>query len=153
MLFLFFKTSKKKEVKTWKEEQRFWIKKIYEKCLFLVRFLTFVKQARIFLNHFGQRFLMTRQGWRFSSFLRVFRFPLCKIFSIFFKKHAEENHLMHETSLIVAVIVVLKSKFFDFKTRITERWNNDMTTIRTIWRYLLMFTITIGNDYPLYGLC
>ena len=40
-------------------------------------------------------------------------------FSTFLKNL--ENHLKYETSPIVAVIVVLKSKFFDFKTTITER--------------------------------
>ena len=38
-------------------------------------------------------------------------------FSIFLK-HAKENHLRYETSPIVAVIVVLKPTFFDFKTTI-----------------------------------
>ena len=46
------------------------------------------------------------------------------------KKHAEENDLMHETSPTIVVIVVLKSKN------------------RMIWRYLLIFTLTIANDYP-----
>ena len=39
---------------------------------------------------------------------------------------------------IVAVIIVLKSKCFDFKTTITEGRNKDSTTIRTNWRYLLI---------------
>ena len=56
-------------------------------------------------------------------------------------------------SLIVAVIVVWESKFWGFKTTITERWNNSKTMIRTISRYLLMFTLTIAKDYPSYTPC
>ena len=40
---------------------------------------------------------------------------LCVDFLHFFKKHVEENHLRHETSLIVVV------KVFYFKTVVKER--------------------------------
>ena len=49
-------------------------------------------------------------------------------------------------SPIVAVLVVLISKFFDFKTAITELQNKDEATTRNIYEYLLMFTLTIAND-------
>ena len=65
-------------------------------------------------------------------------------FSTFLKNL--ENHLRYETSPIVAVIVVLKSKFFDFKTTIPERRNKAKTTIRMIRRYLSMFTLTIIHN-------
>ena len=54
-----------------KKEQRFWIKKIFEKCLFLYAFLIIIKQARIFLNFFSQWFLFAQHGGfliRFSWF-------------------------------------------------------------------------------------
>ena len=37
------------------------------------------------------------------------------------KKHVEENHPRYVTSLVVAAIVILKLKLFEFKTTIAER--------------------------------
>lgn len=48
----------------------------------------------------------------------------------------EKNHLSHETLLIVATIVVLKLKFYDFKIANTEQSSLDEKTIRVIYRYL-----------------
>ena len=149
MLILLLKLRKKSS----QNVKRFWTRKAFEKCL----------------NFFGQWFLLAQQEWRFSGsfwltfiFCIYFNFHFVK--SLFqeislyegcfhFKKHVEQNYLRHETSLIVAVIVILKSISFYFKTTITERWNNDKTTIRTIWRYLLMFILTIAKDYSSYALC
>ena len=43
----------------------------------------------------------------------------------------------------------LSLMLFDFKTTIIERWSNVETTIRTIYKYLLMLTLTIVNDLPI----
>ena len=46
---------------------------VFDKVIFLknisffVRFSTFAKQARVFLNFFGQWFLLAQQEWRFSN--------------------------------------------------------------------------------------
>ena len=48
------------------------------------------------------------------------------------KEYFEEYYLKHGTSLVVAVIVALKSIFFNFKATIIERWNNNKITAITI---------------------
>ena len=89
----------------------------------LVRYLIPFSSARmeffwfffffIFWFHFDFQFV--------KSFLLI-RNLYAKLF-YFLKKHAKENHLRYVTSRFAAVIVVLKSKYFDFKTTIIERWN------------------------------
>ena len=66
MLFLFLKLQKKKKSsQNVKREQKFWIRKIFLRIVsFFVRLLTFVKQTRIFINFFGQWFLLAQQEWR-----------------------------------------------------------------------------------------
>ena len=58
-------------------------------------------------------FLFSKIRKRSSQNVKILR-----RFFLFFKKHAEENHLRHERSLIVAVIVVLKSKFLILKQQL-----------------------------------
>ena len=91
-----FKTSKNISQNA-KKEQKFWIRKILEKRLFLSTFFDFYQTDK-------------------------------------------------DISLLFRPVIPVG-------LTITERWNKDKTTIRTIWRYLLMFTLTIANDYPLYALC
>ena len=68
MLFLFLKLRKKSSQNV-KKGQRFWIRNIFEKRLFLCAFLTFVKQARIFLNFFGQWSVIPLGSIRVGGFL------------------------------------------------------------------------------------
>ena len=54
---------------------------------------------------------------------------LRNLFPLFKKtKHAEENHLRHETSLIVAIIVLLKCFFF-----ILKELRNRISRIIRLW--------------------
>ena len=129
---------------------------IFHDVSFFVRFLKFVKQARIFYTFSASNSSWLKKSWGFLILFSWLSFSESISISIwlnlyvdffhFFKKHDEKNHLRHEMSTSVAVSVVLKSNFFDFKTTLTERWNNDKTTLRTIWRYLLMFTLTIAKS-------
>ena len=64
-LFLFLKLKKKKTSQNVNKEPRFFMREIFETRLF-VSFLIFVKQGMIFLNFFGQWFLLAQQEWRFS---------------------------------------------------------------------------------------
>ena len=75
--------------------------------------------------------------WFFWSFLAYFHFwfhfdsQFVKSFLLMSNSYAEyaehlhffkKNHLRYDTSLVTAVSVVLKSKFFDVKTMIKERF-------------------------------
>ena len=120
-------------------------------------FLTFSASDSSWLNKSGGflilfSWLSFSESISISTLLNLSFKELYVDFFRFFKKHAVENYLRLEKSLILDVIFVLKSNFFDSKTAITERWNNDKTTIRMIWRYLMIFTLTIFNNYPSHAL-
>ena len=103
---------------------------------FYIFVLIFVKQTPVFLYLFGIWFLLTQKEWRISDFFGLLSFSdFILVFSLLnpsflqgadsrtfplFEKHPDKNHLRYEMSPIVAVLVVLISKFFDFKTAITE---------------------------------
>ena len=121
MLFWFLKLRKIRSQNV-EKERRIWIRKIFEKRLFFCTvflqlsdrqgyFLTFSTNDFYWLNKGGG--LLILFSWlSFSQSLLIFFF-FCYILELyvdffhFFKKNAEEKHLAHEMSRIVAVIAVV----------------------------------------------
>ena len=86
--------------------------------------------------------LFSETIWIFNLFKAfITRKVLADLFGSW-KKHAKENHFSYETWLIVAFIIVLKLKFYDFYTAVTELWDHEMKQ-PVMCRYLDVHT----NDW------
>ena len=168
MLFLFLKLRKINSQNV-KKPRRIWITKIFEKLFFLCRFFSLLPNRQgYFFTFSASNFSWLKESGGFLNVLIWFSFCGSILISILlnlsFKKYSfmqifftfsktcqrKSPEAWNVTS--PCCDIVLKSNFLDFKITITERWNKDKTTIRTIWRYLLMLTVTIAKDYPSYAL-